>query len=172
MKKILTLTAILLPLLFSNCSSSPEDSAKGESEGPQQMPSFTLTDIDGNVVSLEDYRGKVVLVNFWATWCGPCIKEIPELNELYREYKGSGFELLAVASQSGDAESVREWTERLRIEYPVLVGDQKVLGKYKVFAFPTDYLADKKGYARDKIIGAPPGKKERLARSIEELLAE
>jgi peroxiredoxin len=172
MKKLLVLTALLLPLFFVSCSSSSEETTKGEEKGYPQMPPFTLVDIDGNIVSLEDYRGKVVLVNFWATWCGPCIKEIPELNELYHEFKDRDFELLAIAAQSGDAETIREWVQRLRIEYPVLVGDSKVTQKYRVFAFPTDYLADKNGNTRDKIIGAPPGKKERLAKAIEELLEE
>jgi thiol-disulfide isomerase/thioredoxin len=179
-RHLIFLILLIAPLSLPVCSKASRDrgeaksteTAAGSPGNATPMPAFVLKDLDGKEVKLEDYRGKVLMVNFWATWCGPCISEIPALNEIYRQYKNKGFELLAVASQSGDAAAIRGKVKQLGIKYPVLVGDTDVLEKYHVFAFPTDYIADRKGIIRRQFLGAPPGKKGQITATLDELLAE
>ncbi len=172
MKKWIWILTASTVFLSTSCSG---DEGKGSDKNPAGspvMPAFVLKDLDGNEVNSDDFRGKVLLLNFWATWCGPCISEIPELNEIYETYKDKGFELLAIASQSGSAETIERFAERMKIEYPVLVGNDDILLKYRVYAFPTDFIVDRNGLVRDHILGAPPGKKERLAVILDRLLSE
>jgi peroxiredoxin len=174
MKRMYRYCLIPVALLLLACSRGSEEpasaSASTGSGDERMMPAFELTDIEGNVVRSDDLRGKVVLVNFWATWCGPCISEIPMLNEVYRTYRDRGFELLGVASQSGDAATIARFAERVGIEYPVLIGTNEVVSQYRIFAFPTDFLIDRDGRIRERIVGAPPGKKERLTGLLDDLL--
>jgi len=171
MKKSMLFSLIFLMLFFTACSRAEDGPAK-EEEKLHPMPAFVLKDLDGNVVSSDHYKGKVLVINFWATWCGPCISEIPDLNEIYNKYEDKDFDLLAIASQSGDAATLKKHVERLGIEYPVLVGDDVVVRKYQIFAFPTDYIVDREGNIQNRIVGAPPGKKAQVVRMIDELLEE
>ena len=101
---------------------------------------FTLTTIDREQVSLADYHGKVVLVNFWATWCGPCVVETPALVRMYNKYKNQGFAVIGVALQS-EEDGVREFADRYRIPYAVGRDTEQAIGmRYQVFALPTSFL--------------------------------
>jgi len=176
MKRLSRYRPLLAALLILACSRGTEEpatasAASAEASGDaRSMPAFELTDLEGNLMRSDDLRGKVVLVNFWATWCGPCVSEIPMLNGVYRKYRDRGFLLLGVVNQSGDAAAVARFVKRAGIEYPVLIGTDAVARQYEVFAFPTDYLIDREGKIRERIIGAPPGKERQLNALLEDLL--
>lgn len=105
---------------------------------------FTLTDLDGRQWTLRDLRGKVVLVNFWATWCPPCRKEMPDLNALYKEFKGKGFVVLAISDEK--PATVRSFLAKHKVKYPILIdpGD-KVHKEFAVDGIPKSYLYDRDG---------------------------
>ncbi len=173
MKKLMLLSLVFLTVISAACSRAEESTAgKKKEEKVYPMQAFVLKDLDGNEVSSDDLKGKVLLLDFWATWCGPCVSEIPDLNELHNRYKEKDFALLAIATQSGDAATIKKAAERLKTEYRVLVGEDEVARKYQVYAYPTDYLIDRNGNIKNRIIGAPPGKKEQLIKMIDELLEE
>ena len=119
----------------------------------QPAPTFTLQDADGEYVSLDDLRGRVVLVNFWATWCLPCRAEMPELDRAAREYHDEGFRVLAV-NLLEDAASIRKFGDELQVGLPLLVdpsGD--VYKAYSVQGLPASFLVDRDGVIRDVHLG-------------------
>ena len=112
-------------------------------------PDFTLQDLDGNLVSLSDLRGKLVLVNFWATWCYPCRMEIPEFNDLYKQYKDRGLEILGV-SMSDTQKALQNFTKSFKVDYPILYGTQQDLNKISMMyggisAVPTTFIVNAQG---------------------------
>lgn len=120
----------------------------------QPAPSLTLTDLEGNQVSLSDHLGEVVLVNNWATWCPPCRAEMPELNEYYRKHKNQGFIILAV--ESGDPETqVRAFAQDLGLEFPVLLDPEQIsVRTFQNASLPNTYVIDRKGNLRLMWTGA------------------
>jgi len=102
---------------------------------------FTLKDLKGKSHSLADYRGKWVLVNFWATWCRPCLKELPELNGLYGAHKDKDLVVIGIAMDSGSGRSVADFVRVHRINYPVVIGNSRIAAQIgEVEVFPTSYL--------------------------------
>jgi cytochrome c biogenesis protein CcmG/thiol:disulfide interchange protein DsbE len=109
-------------------------------------PEFTLKDADGKTVSLSDYKGKVVLLNFWATWCGPCKIEIPWLIEFEKKYKDRGFSVLGVSMDEEGWEIVKPYLAKNKVNYRVLLGDDVVAQKYGgVDSLPTTFVIDSSG---------------------------
>ena len=109
-------------------------------------PDFTLKDMDGKVVHLSDYRGKVVILDFWATWCGPCRIEIPWFMDIQRKNKDRGFEVLGVAMDDEGWEVVKPFLTDLGVNYRVMIGDDVTSQMYGgVDALPTTFLIDKSG---------------------------
>ena len=120
-----------------------------------RAPEFRLSSPDGKAVDLSSYRGKVVMVHFWATWCPPCVEEIPTLERLYRTYFGKDFEILAVSVDEGGAGAVVPFMQKNRFALPVLLNpDRSVAQSYGTFKFPETYLVDRDGVVRKKVIGA------------------
>ena len=118
-------------------------------------PAFRLASLDGRTVDLASYRGKVVMVHFWATWCPPCVEELPTLERLHRAYFGKDLEVLAVSVDEGGAGAVTQFMQKNRFALPVLLNpDQSVSRAYGTFKFPETYLVDREGIVRRKIIGA------------------
>ncbi len=112
----------------------------------QPAPDFELKDADGRTVRLSDYRGKVVLLNFWATWCGPCKLEIPWFVEFEKELKDQGFAVLGISLDDGGWEVVKPYLEDVRVNYRVLMGNEEVALLYGgVEALPTSFLIDRQG---------------------------
>jgi peroxiredoxin len=123
------------------------------SEERTPAPAFLLKDSDGNIVRLDDLRGKVVLLNFWATWCPPCRLEMPSLEALHKELSAQGLVVLAVAPRES-AEDVRSFYNEHRLSFPALLDhDAEVSGLYKVWSLPTTFVINKHGYVAGKVIG-------------------
>ena len=115
---------------------------------------FKLTTADGSVVELSKLRGKVVLVNFWATWCGPCRREIPDFIEVYEKYKSQGFEIVGIALDEEGFDLVTPFVKKFKIPYPVVIGTGKTVNAYGGFdVIPTTFLIDRNGMIVDNHMG-------------------
>jgi peroxiredoxin len=120
-----------------------------------RAPEFRLTSLDGRSVALSDERGKVVLVHFWATWCPPCVEEMPAIERLYRAFIGKDFDVLAVSVDEGGAQAVGAFMKDNGLSLPVLLNpDRSVASLYGTFKFPETYVIDREGVVRFKAIGA------------------
>lgn len=136
-------------------------------------PDFTLERWDGGSLSLSDYRGQVVLVNFWATWCGPCREEMPLFEALRQEYRGEGFEVLAISVDEAPAEAIPAYLETLErpLSYPLLIGTAEVAAEYGVrFQLPMTFLVDRQGRIAHTLVGAQ--QRETLEGLVRSLLEE
>jgi thiol-disulfide isomerase/thioredoxin len=128
---------------------------------------FPLPSLQGVMLGPSDYRGKVVLVNFWATWCGPCRREIADFLGLYSEYHSRGLEILGVSVDAQGAAIVRQYVGSAGINYPVLVGNPEVGRLYEVTAIPTTVVFDRKGKMSGRLVGAQSRKDlEALIKSL------
>jgi len=122
-------------------------------------PNFELKTLDGDLVRLTDYRGKVVVLNFWATWCPPCRKEIPDFIDLTNSEHSDKFVILGVTLQSGTNQEIQMFANEQGMNYPVLTGDSRYLMKLTqlyggVRGIPTTFIIDGKGIVQDKYVGA------------------
>jgi len=116
-------------------------------------PDFVRTDLAGRKIDLKQYRGKVVLLNFWATWCAPCRVELPRFEVWQEKYGGDGFEVVAVSMDDADA-PVRRAVRRLHLEFPVLMGDARLGAAYGgILGLPVTFLIDGEGRIVAKIKG-------------------
>lgn len=119
----------------------------------QKAPDFLLKDINKKKVSLKDFRGKVVFLNFWATWCNPCIEEMPSMESLYRRFKDKDFVLLAINYRES-LEKVKNFIENKKFTFPnILDFNGEVLGSYEVRSIPATFIIDKRGFLHGKAIG-------------------
>ena len=125
------------------------------SEEGHFAPDFTLRTLEGNTVRLSEFRGqKVVLINFWATWCPPCRLEMPTMQQIYSEYKAKGFEILAVNIEPDAQQEIRDFIKELRLTFPVVLDpDMKVSRKYRLVGLPVSVLIDRQGIIRAKEVG-------------------
>ena len=135
------------------------------------LPSISLPDADGRVWSNSDLDGKAVLLNFWATWCGPCRREMPILDEVQKEFESRGFTVLAVSLDREGWSVVRPYIEELKPSYPVLVADESVEREFgRITALPTTYFVRRDGTIDAKHVGGLS--RARIARHIESLLGD
>ena len=138
----------------------------------QQAPDFALKSATGENLRLSEYRGDVVMINFWATWCGPCRQEMPLLDELYNRYQRVGFNLLGVNIDDDSSRAMKMATE-LGVSFPVLFDSRKEVSKlYEVNAMPVTVLVDREGNVRHVHHGYKPGYEEKYLDEIRSLLRE
>jgi peroxiredoxin len=136
----------------------------------QPAPDFVLPQLDGGVVRLSDLRGNVVLVNFWASWCTPCKREVPALVSVYERFQEQGFVVLGVDYQE-PVDDVRGFVEEWGMSYPVLLdADAAVVRQYRLTGIPESYLIDQDGVLRERRIGEM--KQEEIACMAEALLTD
>ena len=135
-------------------------------------PDFTLKSQSGENLRLREYRGNVVMINFWASWCGPCRQEMPVLNQLFEKYSSAGFMLFGVNGDT-DADAVSQMTKKYKISYPILLDkDKKISEMYRVNAMPMTFLIDRDGKLRYLHKGYLSGYEKDYQSEIRELLKE
>ena len=158
MQRLLLLLAagVLLTLTLGGCSGeTPAPSTAGPVAIGQPAPDFTLSDLNGRNYTLSQLRGKVVIVNFWATWCPPCRAEMPSMERLHRQLAGEGLVLLAVNIEKDGRRSVAQFLSAAPHSFPVLLDEQEVVQKrYGVYQFPESFIIRKDDVIDDKVIGA------------------
>ena len=121
----------------------------------EPAPNFRLRDLNGHSVALSDLRGKVVLLNFWATWCGPCRVEMPAMEELYRTFSRNDFEILAVSTDAQGASVTRPFQQENHLTFPILHdADYRVGLTYGARSLPMTFMVDRQGIVRHQIFGA------------------
>lgn len=118
------------------------------------LPDLVLKDLSGKDVRLSEYQGKVLLLNFWATWCGPCRAEIPDFIKLREQYRADRLEVIGISLDEGDPKAVLAFASQLQISYPILVGNRKVVSTYgPIAAVPTTIVIDRRGQIRSRHLG-------------------
>ena len=138
----------------------------------QNAPDFVLKSSTGENLRLSEYRGDVVMINFWATWCGPCRQEMPLLDDLYARYNRVGFNLLGV-NIDDDSRRAMQMVKELGVNFPVLFDESKEVSRlYQVEAMPVTVLVDREGTVRHVHHGYKPGYEEKYLTEIRSLLRE
>lgn len=161
LKIVALFAALLVVAILAGCTTP----AKTASDVPQ----FSLTSLEGKTVAMKDLSNKVVIVDFWATWCGPCREEIPHLNELYSELKGKGLEIVGISMDTDGTDGVKDFAREFRIQYPIVMGDEKVAESFGgIMGLPTTFVIDRKGKVAKKYIGLPPA--EGMRKIVKELV--
>ena len=160
MKACSSVLALSLSLLVSALAPL---SAKAEAVAPAPgllevkarpaAPKWELEDLNGEKVKLSDFKGKVVLLNFWATWCPPCRKKIPDLIDLHKTYKDKGFAVIGVSIDEQGAAIVRPFVNRVGVNYPILLGSESVVNAYGIEPIPATFLIDRHGRVAAHHIG-------------------
>ena len=160
---------ILLGLAFSVFAAT---SLASSGLAGQPAPDFALKSSSGKNLRLSEYRGDVVMVNFWATWCGPCRQEMPLLDELYSRYQRVGFSLLGVNIDDNSTKAM-DMVSELGVNFPVLFDSRKEVSKlYQVEAMPVTVLIDREGTVRYVHHGYKPGYEDKYLDQIRSLLRE
>jgi len=163
--------SLLLPLLAASFSLGSL-AAHAAVTAQAAAPDFTLKSAEGKNLRLQEQRGQVVLVNFWASWCGPCRQEMPHLNRLYDKYKASGFTLLAV-NIDDDARTGSSTAAKWGLKFPVLLDADKTVSKlYDLGSMPATVLIDRDGKVRYLHRGYREGVEETYEKQIRELVKE
>ncbi len=165
--KGLKITLLGAILVIATASSLASSSLEG-----RDAPDFVLKSATGENIRLSEYRGDVVMINFWATWCGPCRQEMPLLDDLYGRYKRVGFSLLGV-NIDDDSRRAMQMVQELGVSFPVLFDESKeVIKLYEVEAMPVSVLVDREGKVRYVHHGYKPGYEEQYLTEIRSLLRE
>jgi peroxiredoxin len=160
-KRILTVVALMLIAMQANAIS---ESAPA--------PDFTLKSNSGKNIKLSELRGQVVMINFWASWCGPCRQEMPILNQLYKRYEPMGFTLLGVNVEE-DSAAANKVLREIPVDFPVLYDNKNQVSEtYQVRAMPSTILIDRDGKVRYLHKGYKPGYEEDYQKQVRELIRE
>jgi thiol-disulfide isomerase/thioredoxin len=165
MKRLLILAVVTIGMTaLVACAPAPVGDC-----GTDCAPDFDLAAFPEGTLSSADLRGKVVIVDFWATWCQPCIKELPDLNALYHEQDPEKFAMVGITIQSGSYDDVKPFIEELGIEYPVVMGDEAVeTGFGGIIGFPTKFVIGPDWKIYKKYLGGDV--KEDIEQDVEDLL--
>jgi len=147
---------------------------RGEYGAPalgEMVPNFTLRDETGKVVALSEFRGQIVVLNFWATWCPPCIEEMPSLNRLAEKYQGKGIQIIGL-SVDENADAYADFLARNQISFLTLRdAARNTSDRYGTFRFPETYIINREGRLARKVIGAVDWTSQQMVKYFDELLA-
>ncbi len=140
-----------------------------EFKRPFPAPSFSLSQLSQTSKTLDDYQGHYVLLNFWATWCLPCLQEMPSLEKLYQRFQDQGLVVVAISSDEEGASQVEPFVQRLKLTFPILLdADQTVSQKYGARNLPSTFLIDPDG----NVIGAAKGERDWYSEGAQSYIAE
>ncbi|MDD2724325.1 MAG: TlpA disulfide reductase family protein [Methylovulum sp.] len=131
-------------------------------------PDFELTDLGGKTVGLKQYKGKVVVLNFWGTWCAPCLKETPDLVAVQKQFVGQGLVVIGVAMDQSNQAGVQAFAKKYQVNYPIVITDNRLNHNYGVIVAPTTFIIDKNGNIVYRHLGALT--RQELAQQITRLL--
>jgi thiol-disulfide isomerase/thioredoxin len=169
--KALLLVAATIALAVPAASMQSDTASAAAAAGElKAMPALSLKDFDGKAIESDKLKGNVLVLDFWATWCGPCIAEIPALNRLQEKYAAKGLKVIGVTLASGEPKEVRPFISRNKMKYTVLMGDDEQAYDFNLIGFPTTYLITKDLKIYRKYVGAGPGKSARLESDVQSLL--
>ena len=158
------------PVTVSDVSEVPQFDFE-KSEIGYLAPGFTTRDLKGNRVSLSDFKGQVVILNLWATWCGPCRVEMPSFESLYRRFRAEGLVVLAVSIDKGNDQEVRDFVDEYGLSFPVWLDPEKeVESRYPTFTIPTTFVIDRQGRVVAKVDGAKNWQSEETHEAVKFLL--
>lgn len=148
----------------------PQCGKKAKESAP--APGFTLKSFGDQEVTLASLKGKVVLLDFWATWCAPCREAIPHLIRLYKDNEDKGLMVIGMNVDKGEGEVVSRFVKSMEIPYPILFASEEVARSYGVTALPTTILIDREGKIREKIVGFNSGIAKQTTERAKELISE
>ena len=169
MKGILSRTCLSLILA---CSVSFTANTASAAAGAGPGPNFTLKSLSGKNLKLSEMTGNVVLINFWASWCGPCREEMPLLNELHKKYGPLGFTVLGINVEE-DSNNARGFLNDFPVDFPVLLDSKNQVSKqYNVVAMPTTVVVDRDGNMRFLHKGYKPGDEQKYRKMVKKLVRE
>jgi len=153
------LAAVCIPETLSGQNSSQSDAQRstasaivGHADMIPDAPDFELKDLNGKIVRLQDFRGKAVALNFWATWCVPCKTEMPWLNEFQKQYGKEGFVVVGIAMDNS-SDAVKEFIATMGVSYQIVMGTQAVADQYQVKGYPLTFYIDRYGRITDQVPG-------------------
>lgn len=162
---------LLNPLVYGLAFLLAVTTAHGEAMN-EPAPDFTLKSRQGENLRLEDFRGEVVMLNFWASWCGPCRQEMPLMDDIYSKYKDLGFTVLAV-NVDENAEDAHRFLAKVPVSYPILYDPESQVSElYSVQAMPTTVMIDRDGNARFLHHGYQAGYEDEYEKQIRQLVRE
>ncbi|MEW5807653.1 MAG: TlpA disulfide reductase family protein [Acidobacteriota bacterium] len=162
MKKLLPIVLMILILSLAACR------VRIRENSPIPAPDFTLADLDGNIVSMSNFKGNVVILDFWATWCAPCRKEIPHFQKLYDTYRDQGFVMIGASFDEGGAAVVKSFLEKNNVTYPNVIANKEIEGLYgsknpyinqvygPIQGIPATFIINKNGEIVQKYVGETP----------------
>ena len=163
----LALGVLTLPTMLQSDAAAPVEGGSCKAEGMANL-NLTVKDMNGADVKLADYKGKVILLNFWATWCPPCLAEIPEFVKVYEEKKSDGFTILGVSTDD-TAEQLKAFASEKKVTYPLLMISTELEDAYgPLFGLPTSVLIARDGSVCKRHFG--PMSKEQLEKELKSLL--
>jgi peroxiredoxin len=138
----------------------------------ETTPDFQLSDLDGRTLHLSGYRGKIVVLNFWATWCAPCLEEMPSLDRFAEQFVPKGVAVLAV-SVDDDEQALRQFVAKNQLKMTVLRDpDRKISSSYQTFKYPETYILDRQGRFVQKVIGGANWNGPEIVSFFEQLLSK
>ncbi len=162
------LAACVSAVLIFTCTQTFASSVKLS----EAAPDFTLKSLQGSNLRLEEYRGQVVLINFWASWCGPCRQEMPILDRLHQRYEDTGFAVLGV-NVEGEVKPAKEIVDKTNVTFPVLIDEgQAVSELYDLEAMPSTVVVDRDGVVRYVHRGYKPGDEAKYVEVVKQLIRE
>ena len=173
---LLIIVALILLVLRFQKMGNPQQEINFNQLKPKEgylAPKFTLRNLRGNLEGLDDHAGKVIVVNFWATWCAPCVKEMPSFETLYRRFRSQGLTVLAVSLDKDRSAKVQEFVDKYKLSFPVLLDTEGIAEKlYPSFTIPFTYVIDKQGRVAARIDGAKDWESAETFKAVEYLLKQ